>query len=146
MGKLDGANKLHHSDEFHKKREDINMYDNRINNLKTICMNNSTTNLTYAINMECLLNYTYFQLSETLFWEYYQKATAYYKIDTANSHEVTFDPATRKVSELYDQSLSQDNASQGNSDLQATICTKVNRVNKRYYLIFNGSNRMISDI
>ena len=89
MGNFDGAH-TSHNDEFHKKRENINMHGRSIDNLKTICMNEST-NLRYAINMECLLNYTYMQLSETLFWEYYQQATAFYKIDTANSHEVTFD-------------------------------------------------------
>ena len=121
------------------------MNGRRINNLKTVCMIDNTTILQYAINMECLLNYTYFQLSETLFWEYYQRATAFYKIDTANSHEVTFD-ANRNASKLFDQSLSQDNASQTTSSLQPTLCTKINRINKRYYLEFNGSKRMISDI
>ena len=146
MGILDGTNKIHHSDEFHKKNENINMNNRSIDNLKTICMNDSSTNLRYAINMECLLNYTYTQLSETLFWEYYQRATAFYKIDTANSHEITFDDTTRKVSKLFDQSLSQDNAEQITANLQPILCTKANRVNKRYYLQFNGSQRMISDI
>ena len=52
MGILDGANKIHHSDEFHKKRENINMHGRSIDNLKTICMNDSSTYLRYAINME----------------------------------------------------------------------------------------------
>ena len=144
MGKLDGIS-FHHSDQYHKKREDINMHDRRIDTLKTVCMTDNTTNLKYAINMECLLNYTYFQLSETLLWEYYQRATAFYKMDTANLHEVTYD-SNRKVSKLFDQSLSQDDAEQSTANLQPTICTKSNRVNKRYYLEFNGSQRMISDI
>ena len=45
MGILDGANKIHHSDEFHKKRENINMHGRSIDNLKTICMNDSSTYL-----------------------------------------------------------------------------------------------------
>ena len=111
MGIFDGTNKFHHTaDEYHKKRENIDMDNRRIDNLKTICLTDNTNNLKYAINMECLLNYVTVQLSETLFWEYYQKATAFYKIDTGNSHEVTYDPTTRKVSKLFDQSLSQDNA------------------------------------
>ena len=146
MGKIDRSNIIHHSDQFHKRNEDIDMHGRRINTLKTICMPDNTTNLNYGSNMQCLLNFSYTQLSETLFWEYYQKADAFYHIPTSNSHEVTFDPTTVKVSKIYDQSLSQDDAEQTTVSLQLTICTKANRVNKRYYLEFNGSQRMISDI
>ena len=144
MGKLDGIN-INHTDQYHKKNEDIDMKGRRIDNLKTICMTDNTSNLKYAINMECLLNYTTLQLSETLFWEYYQGVTAFYKIDTANSHEVTFD-STRNVSKLFDQSLSQDHAVQTTYNLQPALSTKTARINKRYYLEFNGNQRMISDI
>ena len=96
MGNLVGIDKIHHSDKFHTKREDINMHGRSINNLRTIC-DNQLTNLKYAINMEFLLNYTFSQLEETLFREYYQTATAFYKIDTANTHEVTFDQTMRKA-------------------------------------------------
>ena len=65
-------------------------------------MTNNTSNLKYVINMECLLNYTYSQLSETLFWEYYQQATAFYNFPTGNTHELIFDATTRKISEIYD--------------------------------------------
>ena len=75
----------------------------------------------------------------------YQRATAFYKIDTANPHEVTFN-STRNVSKLFDQSLSQDHAEQTTYNLQPTICTKSNRNNNRYYLEFNGSQRMNSNI
>ena len=50
------------------------------------------------------------------------------------------------MSKLFDQSLSQDDAVQTTANLQPTLFTKANRVNKRYYLEFNGSQRMISDI
>ena len=109
-------------------------------------MTNNTTNLKYAINMECLLNYTYKQISETLFWEYYQHADAFYHFPTSNSHELIFDSSTRKVSQLKDQSLSQDDAFQSDMLKQPTICSKSNRVNKRYYIEFTGSERMLSDI
>ena len=59
---------------------------------------------------------------------------------------MTFDPTTRKVSKLFDQLLSQDDAEQTSTNLQPVLCTKSNRINKRYYLEFNGSQRMISDI
>ena len=68
-----------------------------IHTLKTTCVNQSS-NLKYAINMECLLNFFYSQLCETLVCEYYQKATAFYKIDTANTHKLSYDSTTRKVS------------------------------------------------
>ena len=146
MGNLDGMNKIHHSDEFHEKRENINMHGKSIDNLKTICMNDQRTNLKYCINMECLLNFSYTHLCETIFWEKYQQAIALYKIDTSNSHEVNFDQTTRKVTILFNQSLSQSSATQTSANLKPTISTKANRVNNRYYLEFNGSQRMISDI
>ena len=67
----------------HKKREDINMRNISINNLKTLCVN-QTPNLKHSVNAEYLLNYTYTQLCETLVWEYYQKLSAFYKIDTSS--------------------------------------------------------------
>ena len=148
MGVHDGSHKINTADDqYIKKREDIDMHNRRIDNLKTICMSDSTNNLKYAINMECLLNYTYSAISETLFWEYYQQATAFYKIDSANSHEVTYD-SVRSVSKLFDQSLSQSDSKQQTYSAQPTICTKADRQNNRYYLIFDGSKnqRMLSDI
>ena len=145
MGKLDGIN-IHHSDQYHKKNEDIDMKNRRIDNLKTVCMTDNTTNLQYAINMECLLNYTTLQLSETLFWEYYQRADAFYHFPTSNTHELIFDSSTRKVSQLKDQSLSQNDAFQNTTSLHPSICSKDNRINKRYYIKFDGSQRMLSDI
>ena len=53
--------------------------------------------------------------------------------------------STRKVSLLYDQTLSENNCMQTNNSLQPTVCTKANKINKRYYLEFNGSQRMISN-
>ena len=92
------------------------MQGRSINNLRTIFINQSK-DLKYAINMECILYYTYTQLSETLFWEYSQKATAFCKVNTSNLHEVTYDGTYRKISELVDQSFSQDNANQMSSIL-----------------------------
>ena len=145
MGKLDGIN-IYHTDQYHKINEDINMNGKRIDNLKTICMSDNTTNLKYAINMECLLNYTYTQISETIFWEQYQRCDAFYHFPTSNTHELTFDTSTRKVSKIYDQSLSQDDAYQSDMLKQPTICSKANRINKRYYIQFTGSERLLSDI
>ena len=145
MGVHDGSHILNSNDEYIKKREDINMHNRKIDNLTTICMTDNTINLKYAINMQCLINYVINNLSETLFWEYYQKATAFYKIDTANPNEVTFD-SVRSVSKMFDQSLSQYHAKQTTYNLQPSICTKANRINNRYYLELNGSQRMISDI
>ena len=77
MGNFDGSDKIHH-DDFDKKCENINMHGRSIDNLKTTCFTNSMSNLKYVINMECLLKYSFFQLSETLFWESYQQAKAFY--------------------------------------------------------------------
>ena len=116
-----------------------------INNLKTNYVN-ETTSLTCAINMKAMLNYSYSELCETFFWEYFQRSLAFYKIDSGNSHELTYDSSTRKVSKLYDQSLSQDDAEQTTSSLQPKLCNKADRINNRYYLQINGSQKMISNI
>ena len=145
MGKLDGIN-INHTDQFLKENKDINMKGRRIDNLKTICMTDNTNNLKYAINMECLLNYTYTQLSETLFWEKYQRADAFYHFPTSNTHELIYDSSTRKVSQLIDQSLSQDDAFQNDMLKQPVLCDKTERINNRYFIKFTGSERMLSDI
>ena len=146
MGRLTGDHIFHHNaGKYHKKNENINMRNKSMYNLKTLCVN-QTINLKYAINAECLVNYTYTQLCETIVWEYYKKADAFYKIDAANHTELIYDAETRKVSKLYDQSLSQDNAEQLTSANQPTLCSKANPLNKRCYLEFNGSKRMISNI
>ena len=44
------------------------------------------------------------------------------------------------------KSLSQDNAEQTSTSLQPSLCTKPNRVNKQYFLEFNASQQMISNI
>ena len=145
MCNFDGIEKIHHSDEYHKKREDINMHGRSINNLKTICVNQSS-NLKHVVNLQCLLKYCYSELCETWFWEYYQNSNAFYKVDTAISHETTFDLSTIKVSKLFDQSLSQDDAEQTSASLQPVLCDKTERINNRYYLKFKGALRMISNI
>ena len=123
------------------------MQGNSINNLKTICVNQSN-NLKYHVNMECLLNCSYTQLSETLFCEWYQRADEFYKTDIGSTHELVYDTSTRKVSKLFVQSLSQDEAEQTTVSQQPLICSILNRINNRYYLEFDGSKnqRMISDI
>ena len=47
---------------------------------------------------------------------------------------------------MFDQSLSQDDAEKQTISLQPTLCTKANRINKRYYLEVSATQRMISDI
>ena len=147
MGVHDGSHIIDQiNDQYIKKREDINMHNRRIDNLKTICMTDSTSNLNFAINMSCLLNYSYTRLCQTLLWEYYQQANAFYNFPTANSHELTYDPTTRKVSKIFDQSLSQDDAYQSDMAKMPVISDKNNRIKNRYYIEFSGSDRLLSDI
>ena len=147
MGVHDGSHKIDQTnDQYIKKREDIDMHNRRIDNLKTICMTDSTSNLNFAINMNCLLNYSFTRLCQTLMWEYYQQANSFYIFPTSNSHELTYDSVTRKVSKIFDQSLSQDDAYQSDMVKMPVICDKNNRINNRYYIEFTGSERLLSDI
>ena len=47
---------------------------------------------------------------------------------------------------MFDQLLNQSDAQQTLSSLQPSLCSKRNRINNSYYLLYNGSQRMISDI
>ena len=122
--------------------DDVDMQNHDINNLKINPQLESS-----AISKAYLRKYIYESLSETLLWEYYTKhGNCLYKVDRGLNSEVSFDSSTRKVSVLHDQTLSRDDAEQTNQALQLTLCTKANRQNDRYYLYFDGTHRMISDI
>ena len=85
-------------------------------------------------------------LSETLFWESYQLADCLYKIDRGIPSEVTFDNSTRAVSDLFDQSLKENHSNQTTQAAKPILCTKAEKINYRYYLKFDGSKRMLSNI
>ena len=119
----------------------LNMSNNRIFGLLHPIISSDACTLGYVIS------HIYTSLSETLLWEYYTKyGTALYKIDRGNSSEVVMDSTIRKVSKLYDQSLFENHADQTTSAAQPTLCTSANRINNRYYLNFNGAQRMLSNI
>ena len=86
-------------------------------------------------------------LSETLFWEYYKKyATSIYRFDRgSNNSELEYNSTTRKLSRTIDQSLQQNGALQNTSNLQPIISTKSEKAGNRYFLKFDGTQRMISD-
>lgn len=54
----------------------------------------------------------------------------------------------RRVQKIYDVTLSESDAIQNNNDRKPILCTKAQRHNKRYYLIFdkNSNHRIVSDI
>ena len=88
------------------------------------------------------------QLSETLLWEYFKKySSSVYRFDRgSNNSELVYNTTTRKVSKLLDQSLEENDAVQNTTNLQPLLCTKSEKVGNRYFLKFNGTQRMISDI
>ena len=137
MSIYDGKHIFHkNADEYHKKEENIDITNKHIINQLSTCQS-----LQSVINVEYMINYMYNSLAETLFWEY---DTTYRK---AFFHtEANYDNSTTKVSLLYVQSLSGDNSTQSNSNLQPKLSQKLSRINNRYYLQFDGINRMISDI
>ena len=100
-----------------------------------------------AVSLAYLRTHLYDKLCETLLWEYYTRyGTALYRLDRGSLSEVVVDSATRKVSKLYDQSLSENHAEQTTTATQPTLSTSANRNNNRYYLNFNSSQRMLSNI
>ena len=89
-------------------------------------------------------------LIEALLLELYQTATTLDHFSTANSSQVMFNSSNYKVSKIFDQSLSANNATQTNSNNQPTICPPSQRINNQYYINFSTSDgskqRLISDI
>lgn len=99
-----------------------------------------------AISFGFLKNYSSTQLAETLLWEYYTRyGTAIYRVDRGISSEVTIE-SSRKISKLFDRSLHENHAEQRTTANQPTLCSSANRLNNRYYMEFNGIQRLISDI
>ena len=119
----------------------------QIHNLGSPQFNSSATNKQYVDNkMTALKSEIRLQLSETLFRESYQLADCLYKIDRGSPSEVTFDNSTRAVSDLFDQSLKENDANQATQATKPILCTKAEKINYRYYLKFDGSKRMLSNI
>ena len=72
--------------------------------------------------------------------------TVLYKLDMGISTEVVMDSTTRKLSKLYDQTLFENHAEQTTSANQPTLDTFANIIDNRYYLNFNDSQHMLSNI
>ena len=56
------------------------------------------------------INYVNSLFLETIILNELKESTEFYKIDRANNNELSFDKATRNIYNLYDQSLSQNDA------------------------------------
>ena len=70
-----------------------------------------------------------------------------YRINRAFSSEVAYNTTTRKVSTLFDQTYHCLNAyTSVIATYQPTLCTKPQRGNLRYCLIFNKSEGIVIDI
>ena len=72
-------------------------------------------------------------------------ANCVYQIDRADSQNVKMD-SSRKVETIYDKSNEESDASQTDSSKRPTLCTKAEKHNGRYFLKFNGSQKMISQV
>ena len=121
----------------------INMNDQALYGLP-----HTTSNDTYAISYKAIHRYLMTLFVETIFWELYQRATSFYHFDRASSSQVTYDTTSRKVSKVFDQSLSGNDASQTTAARQPKVCPASGRINNRYFLEFSKTDRtrLISDI
>ena len=101
-----------------------------------------------AVSLGCLKTHVYGTLFNTLLWEYFiNHSKCTYRIDCAIIQlEVTIDQSTRKISTLYDQTLNGNNAIQGTTAQQPVLCTLIQKVNLRYHMIFDNTQRLVSDI
>ena len=106
-----------------------------------LATNNMSSTVLNEVQAQVMLN-----LSETLLWESYQLADCLYKTDRGLSTEIELNKPGREVIQLFDQSLKENHAIQTNNANRPLLCTKAEKTNFRYYLKFDGSKRMISDI
>ena len=72
-------------------------------------------------------------------------ANCVYSIDRADKQTVKMS-STRKVEKLFDKSNEESDATQTDSSKRPTVCTKAEKHNGRYFLKFNGSQKMISQV
>ena len=68
-----------------------------------------------------------------------------YQMDRSDSQNVKMD-SSRKVETIYDKSNVESDANQTDSSKRPTLCTKVEKQNRRYFLKFSGSQKMISQV
>ena len=88
------------------------------------------------------------KLNETLFWEYYKAhvSSIYHFDGGSNNNELVYNNNNRKVAKTINQGLEENHAAQNTSKLQPSLCTKSEKSGNRYFLKFDGTQRMISDI
>ena len=72
-------------------------------------------------------------------------ANCVYQIDRADGQNVKMD-SSRKVEIIYDKRNEESDATQTDSSKRPTLCTKAEKHNGRYFLKFNGSQKMISQV
>ena len=72
-------------------------------------------------------------------------ASCVYQIDRANNQNIKMN-SSRKVETIYDKSNEESDAKQTNLSKRPSVCTKVEKHNGRYFLKFNGAQKMISQV
>ena len=73
-----------------------------------------------------------------------ENAECLYSVERGTKEEVFFNPSTRVISTLFDQTLSGLNATQSTVARRPKLSTTKNA--KRYYFTFDGNKRMLSNI
>ena len=68
-----------------------------------------------------------------------------YQMDRSDSQNVKMD-SSRKVETVYDKGNEESDAGQTDSAKRPTLCTKAEKQNGKYFLKFNGSQKMISQV
>ena len=87
------------------------------------------------------------QMCFSIFNDYLEnKANTFYKIEYPSHNDLLFDRTGGEIKKIYDKGIDGKNLEQTTTNLQPLLCDQNEKINNKYFLKFNGSQRMISDV
>ena len=74
------------------------------------------------------------------------QVSSLYRINFGGYVDLLFSCRTRQVRIVYDKGLDGNNATQTTQSLQPLLCMESEKINNKYFLKFDGTKRIISNI
>ena len=148
----DNGDKIEYTIDYHSSSEDLTYNttfslndDGHVETDKNIIAKAGTEDNHVVIKSQVgnIVRDSFIDLWVSEYLRMYSSCT--YQMDRSDSQNVKMD-SSRKVETVYDKSNEESNAGQTDSAKRPTLCTKAEKQNGRYFLKFNGSQKMISQV